>query len=134
MDWKQELMTRDRVIALLAIGAAIADKEVAEQLHLEGIPDRNFQEFAAAVKTMQSSADTSSHPEAQMVINSFLSSLLITRSNKVPVRKQLVDEANRWAMYERGMTWMRKTFGQFLRPKGTRLNAIKWFQKLGFTE
>lgn len=131
---KTELLTVDRATALLAIGAAIADKEMAKELNLDGIPDRNLQEFAAAVKTMQDDSKGQEQSDATTVINAFLQSLVIIRSNKVSVRKQLVDSANQWALYERGKTWMRKAYGQFLRPKGSRLNAIERFKELGFTE
>ena len=134
MNWESERLSRDRAIALLTIGAAMADREMAEQLSLDGIPDTRIQEFAGAVKTMQSDSDGQKKSDAQTVINSFLHSLGITRSSKVPVRQQLVDEANRWALYERGKAWMRATYNQFLRPKGTRLNAIERFRQLGFKE
>ncbi len=134
MEWKEERLTRDRAIALLAIGAAIADKKMAQELNLSGIPDVKLQEFAEAVKAIQTSPIGQGQSDANAVINSFLNSLVITRSTKVSVRKQLIDEANRWAVYERGKKWMRKHFGQFLRPRGTRLNAIERFKQLGFTE
>ena len=137
MTWKEVPLTRDRAIALLAIGAATADPELASELNLDGIPDANLVAFADAVRCLQSSDETDDavkKSDAKTTVKSFLHSLLITRSPKVTVRKQLLDEANRWGLFSRGKKWMRKNFGQTLIPQGTRVNAIEKFKALGFME
>jgi hypothetical protein len=131
----ERMTERDRTIALLAIGAATADAEMAAALKLDGIPDTSLRDFASAVCLLQAGANGQQKSDALREVTSFLSSVGITRSSSVTVRQQLVAETNRWAMYLRAMTWMRQKFKLgWLRPAGSRQDVIDRISELGFAD
>lgn len=139
IDYKRD---RDHVVALLAIGAAIANAEEAKSLDLSGI-DRHsdarlrlLREFAEAVTCMQNDASTESEKYvAQSVITQFLDGLLITRSSRMTVRQQITEAANLWAIECRAIRWAKKFFASpLLLPRGSRQQIIKQLQKYGFRD
>lgn len=133
--FKERRLTRDRVLILLAIGGAIANKKMAEELNLNGLPkDYDLVALAEAVATLHEHSSGQQHSDALHAVDHFLSSLSISRPTKVSVRKQILNEVNLCATYHRGMRWMKQQFGTFLRPKGNRTDCVNKFKAIGFKE
>jgi hypothetical protein len=133
MDYKRD---RDLIVALLALGAAIADPEMAQGLDLSGIEQKDLRDFANAVRTMQHSDSAEADKDAaQHIICRFLAGIAITRSSKISVRQQIQDAANEWALACRALQWAKRFFQPpFLRPRGSRREVIAKLREYGFKD
>lgn len=136
MQWKQD---RDAIVALLAIGAAMADPELAKRLNLDGIPVKQklLSDVAAAVKELQvkPAVDPTELNHSKSVIETFFARLGIVRSTRLRAVSQIINAANEYALAARARKWALGYFtGSSMLPKGTRAEVIDILKKHGFTD
>tara|TARA_R110000824_G_scaffold86938_1_gene214671 strand:- start:7162 stop:7596 length:435 start_codon:yes stop_codon:yes gene_type:complete len=129
---------RDVIIALLAIGAAMADPKIAAELDLAGVPKKNdtVRRLANAVRVLQGQSVPGS-PEAfkaKQDLAQILAKLGITLKKDVKLKHQILDAANEWGVAARAVRWAKKTFEKFLIPKGSRSEVIAIFREQGFDD
>ena len=130
--FKERQLTRDRAVQLIAIGEGLASEEFARDLKLNGI-DPDLADVAEAIRVIHTSSGQK-RSDALDTLKCFFKSLGINPSDKVPLRQQMLQEANLCGLYRRGMAVMKKQFGSFLRPRGNYEDCIKKFRELGFDE
>lgn len=129
---------RDVIVALMAIGAAMADPAMAADLDLCGVPDKNATVacLADAVRVLQGQPVPGS-PEAWQAkqdLAEILAKLGITLKKDVKLKHQILDAANEWGVAARAFRWAKKTFEKFLIPKGSRSEVIAIFREQGFDD
>ena len=147
IDYRRD---RDLIIALLALGSAMADPELAKVLDLRGLEEsqknswqrtgtplqlKALEDLAQAVKTLQSDQDDGEKTLAQGVVTHFLQNLGVVRDKKSTVRGHLVSIANQWAKWKRSINWGRNHFTPpFMVPTGSRTDVIKRMEEYGFKD
>lgn len=130
---------RDAIVALLAIGGAMADPELAAELKLDGIPTKQtiLLELATAVRTLQSpeshSVDERSKSRRDLI--RILAQFGIEFDKTKKIQRQILHAANEWGLAWRAYNWAQKHIQKpFLRPVGTRGEVIDKIKTHGFSD
>lgn len=115
----------ERDVSLLAIGAALADAELAKTLELPG----EFSELGNSIRRL---ADGTAHGTQDAVrLEQFLQGVGVQREAGKTAR-MVVERARVWKTYRKALAWGKRTFSFFLCPVGTIEQVIEYLRTIGF--